>query len=330
MTTDYDADDDAASWERAWSTMRHWNDGRPPSTPVSALASLIDADADDDQRRNDTASPARQQDERVAVYLRSAVNGAINGTATTFMMICASFGVRLSVGDIATMSSANLLGDGLALGIAEAISSWIATRHGAAQFAAVVARLRNDKQATIAELIDHPMYVGDRGMLELNADADRQHRFYMYAALDDRALSVLVGAYSVTACPLRDVLADGTHRGTNRASPLSLGITTTVSFVLCGAVAILAMYAGNIVGDALGVLQTHASEGSDAMTSTLGFYVSGCVTVALLFSLGAFNARYIHLNWWRSGALIVASGTPTALIVLALSSLIEAVSVGVE
>jgi hypothetical protein len=271
-------------------------------------------------------------------YLRSALNGAINGITATFTIIAASAGARLSVADLASMSLANLLGDGFALGIAEGVSSWVAQRHGAVQYAAVVQRTRTQREELIVEVCSR--YSGLKPAAATTTDvpvtvAGRSQTFEerqaIYAALDDEALIALAASYSVTACAVRDVAAAKRSVGGQQqqqqlhSKPFYLGLITTTAFILCGSMAVLALYMGNVVGDSARVFMVPGT-GTDAdapLSSNLGFYTSGAVTVLLLFALGAANSRYIHFTWWRSGLLILCGGMPTAVLVFALSKFIE-------
>lgn len=303
------------------------------------LLPLLEVGRDADSGNGNDTSSGGGGEPAGGPYLRSALNGAINGITATFTIIAASAGARLSVADLASMSLANLLGDGFALGIAEGVSSWVAQRHGAVQYAAVVQRTRTQREELIVEVCSR--YSGLRPAAATTTTTDVpaavagssqtfEERQAIYAALDDEALIALAASYSVTACAVRDVAVKRSVGGQQQqqqlhSKPFYLGLITTTAFILCGSMAVLALYMGNVVGDSARVFMVPGT-GTDAdapLSSNLGFYTSGAVTVLLLFALGAANSRYIHFTWWRSGLLILCGGMPTAILVFALSKFIE-------
>jgi VIT1/CCC1 family predicted Fe2+/Mn2+ transporter len=202
--------------------------------------------------------PARQS------YLRDAIYGAIDGSVTTFAIVCGVQGAGLSAGIVMILGVANLLADGFSM----AASNFLGTRadqqlrrSARRQEEAHVATIPEGEREEIRQIFAAKGFAGEdleRAVNIITSDVER----WVDTMLQEELGFALRGP-----------------------SPWRAAANTFVAFAIAGAVPLLA-YAAALIAP---------------VTAPDPFAPSAVLTAATLFSVGALKSRVVGEPWYVSG-----------------------------
>lgn len=211
-------------------------------------------------------------------YVKSLVFGGLDGTITTFAVVAASKGGGLSTNVVLLMSMANLIADGLSMGVGDYLSSKAELEYA-----------RTEKRRERWELENYPE--GEkREMIEL----------YMARGMSEEdATSVIttLAKYKNFFLDLMMVEELGLMPPDESDSPAKNGLVTFCSFALFGFVPVIPY----VFGRALGSASSNAMFGSSCGLTAL--------TMALL---GAAKAKFTNQKISTSAFYMLVNGSIAA------------------
>ena len=238
-------------------------------------------------------------------YVKSLVFGGLDGIITTFAIVATVAGARAHPGLVLLMGAANLVADALSMGIGDYLSERAEDEYVASEQRRELAELRNGKRP---EKIRKLKRVYEKAGL---STTDAKKCVDALSTVDD----VLV-AHTMMA-RLQLVPPDewlGEEQDEDEDELLSLaakkGATTAASFVLFGAMPLLAYYA------------TVAT--SVAPTPERMFIASCLVTTSTLVALGSAKARLTAQPVAESALGMVINGGAAAVAAYAVGHALEA------
>ena len=222
-------------------------------------------------------------------YLRDFIYGAIDGTVTTFAIVCAAIGAQLSVGIVVVLGVANLVADGFSM----AAGNYLGTRADQQ----LRRRARRREEAHIATIPE-----GEREEI-------RQifaNKGFAGAALDDAVAIITSDMTRWVDTMLQDELGLSL-RG---PSPWRAAMVTFVAFVVVGAIPLLPF-----VADLLTPGELAAS-----------FPASVVLTGAAFFVVGAIKSRVVGERWLTSGLETLGLGGLAAALAYVIGALLHTVA----
>lgn len=218
----------------------------------------------------------RLEGERDQSYLRDAVLGGIDGAVTTFAVVAGSIGASLPGGVIVVLGMANLLADGLSMGVGNYLG------------------VRSESQRR-----DELRREEHREILAV-PEGEREEVRQIYAAkgFEGELLEQVVAV--ITADPDRwvDTMLVEEH-GIELDGPNAFraGLSTFLAFLVVGLIPVLPF-----VVQALGI------GGFDS------FAVSIALTAVAFFAVGAYKSRLVARKWWVDGLETLALGGVAAIV----------------
>ena len=219
-------------------------------------------------------------------YLRDFIYGAIDGTVTTFAVVCGVQGAELSGRVVVILGLANLLADGFSMGA----SNFLGTRterqllHRARRREEHhVAAIPEGEREEIRQIFAEKGFVGDdleRAVKIITSDLDRWV---------DTMLKEELGL------PLKG------------ASPFRAAFTTFAAFVVVGIVPLLA-YLYHLVAPV------------DQLTV---FVWSAVLTGLAFFAIGTVKGRFVEQRWYIAGLETLGIGGAAAVLAFAVGALLR-------
>jgi len=220
-------------------------------------------------------------------YIGEVVYGGLDGIITTFAVVSGVAGANLSSGIVLILGLANLLADGLSMGVGAYFSSKSDHEYYEAERARETQQVRANPKEERHELEE--IYVGkgystqDAATLveiqskheELFVDAMMIHELDMHP--DDR-------------------------------EPMVSGLTTFLAFQVAGAVPLMAYFSGRFFWP---------------MPEATEFYWSVALTALALFSLGAAKVLVTTRHWFRSGLEMMLVGGLAAIVAYMVGFLLQ-------
>ncbi|KAI3633747.1 hypothetical protein MIR68_008079 [Amoeboaphelidium protococcarum] len=252
-------------------------------------------DGDDNSTRGwKNHSAAQEKHDKVGGYLKPVVFGGVDGIITTFAVLSSSTGANLAIGTAIILGLANLVGDGLSMGIGEYLSSKAEYDYAVAERKRELWETENYLEGEKQEMVE--IYQG-RGMSKADA----------VAVID------IMSKY-------KDVFVDtmlvdelGIQPPDANEQPWKSGIAIFCSFCVFGFLPLLVYIIAFATGQR--VVQ--------------GFnytYMASCIVTALcLFSLGVLKSRVTNQKWYKSGGVVLATGGIAAIAAFLLGILLEPV-----
>jgi VIT1/CCC1 family predicted Fe2+/Mn2+ transporter len=196
--------------------------------------------------------------ERKPNYLRDWVYGGIDGAITTFAIVAGVVGAGLSSKIIIILGLANLIADGFSM----AASAYSGSKTEADE----LERYRQIERKHIEQVPE-----GER---------EEVRQILMAKGLRNQALKDAVTAItSKEELWINTMLVDEYHLSINLRSPLMSGLSTFISFFICGAIPLLPFLLSS----------DHALE--------IALYATGVA----FFAIGAIKSKWSLAPWWRSG-----------------------------
>ena len=223
-------------------------------------------------------------------YVRDFVYGAVDGTVTTFAVVCGVAGARLPARVVLVLGMANVVADGFSM----AVGNFLATRAERQ----LVERARRTEQRHVDDV---PL-------------GEREEVRQIYAGKgfvgDDleRAVDVITAD--------RDRWVDTMMReelglAADVPSPGRAALTTFAAFVAAGLVPLLAFIYAIVLGDRV----------------VNPFAWSAAMTAAVFFAIGAIKGRLVEQPWCRGGAEVLLIGGGAAVLSYVLGLVLRDVGV---
>ncbi|MCK9487470.1 MAG: VIT1/CCC1 transporter family protein [Dehalococcoidia bacterium] len=212
----------------------------------------------------------RLNQEREQSYLRDAVLGGIDGGVTTFAVVAGSIGASLPGGVVVVLGVANLLADGLSMGV----GNYLGVRSEDQRRE----QLRREEHLEILEVPE-----GER---------EEVRQIYAAKGFEGELLEQVVDVITSDADRWVDTMLVEEHGiGLEGPNPVMAGMSTFLAFLLVGLIPILPF-----------VMQSLNIGGYDT------FLVSIALTGIAFFAIGAYKSRLVNRRWWVDGLETLALG----------------------
>jgi len=209
-------------------------------------------------------------------YLAQAVYGALDGIVTTFAVVAGVQGAGLSSGVVLIMGFANLIGDGLSMGVGAYLSSKSRQEYE-----------NSERERESWEIEHYPQ--GER-------DEIREiYRKKGFTGADlDRAVEIITSDKKIWVDTMMHeelgILEDNTP-------PVLSGLSTFISFLIAGFIPLLFF----VIAKAFGGLEDYT------------FHLSLILTGLTLFAVGSLRTFVTRTRWWKSGLEMLMVGGMAAL-----------------
>ena len=209
-------------------------------------------------------------------YIGEAVYGALDGIVTTFAVVAGVAGAKLSAGVVLILGFANLVGDGLSMGV----GSYLSTK----------SRLeyeQSEREREFWEVENYP-----EGEIHEIREIYRKKGFEG----DDleRAVGVITSNKEIWVETMMNeelgIIKEDSH-------PFFSGLSTFIAFVIAGFIPLLFF----VLALALPSLSQYS------------FQMSVILTAITLFGVGSLKVMVTRTSWWRSGLEMLIVGGATAL-----------------
>lgn len=224
----------------------------------------------------------------LVTYIQSLVFGGVDGIITSFAVVAAIAGAGYSTYYILAIGIANLIADGLSMGLGDYMSSDSEIKFAKTELAREEWEYDNYQQGEEAEMID---IFKARGMTQEDAEI----------------VIRTTAKYKDVFCNEMMIHELGLTPPDDDDSPVKNGLVTFIAFIICGVVPLLVYM----------FVDVHSKSGDT------NFYISIGMTAAALFLLGAMKSLASYISWWRSGLSIMILGCIAAASAYGISALAE-------
>lgn len=211
-------------------------------------------------------------------YIGEVVYGGLDGIITTFAVVSGVAGASLSSGVVLILGLANLLADGISMGVGAFFSAKSDREYYEVERARETKQVREHPKEERQELVD--IYIS-KGYSSEDAT--------VLVEIQSKNEELFVDAMMIHEL---DMHPD------DRNAVIS-GMTTFLSFQVAGAVPLLAYFCGRFFWP---------------MTETVEFYSSVVLTALALFGLGATKVWVTARSWFRSGLEMMLVGGLAAFV----------------
>jgi len=218
-------------------------------------------------------------------FLKSLVYGGMDGIITTFAVVSAVAGGNLSQSTVLIMGVANLLADGISMGVGDFVSSTSEVEFTRAERAREMWECENYLEGEKNEMIE--IYAAKKGI------TDKDARTIVDIISRDLDTFVDIMMFEELGMLPPD---DGDMKDAAKG-----GALTFASFLVFGFIPILPYVIR-------GTATPNARAGVDST-----FIVSVALTAITLFALGAATQRFSVRKWYVAGAFTFANGALAAL-----------------
>ena len=209
-------------------------------------------------------------------YLRDFVYGAIDGTVTTFAVVCAAEGAGVKPTIVVIMGVANLLADGFSM----AIGNFLGTR-------AERQMLEQQRRSEEEHIRLHP-----------EGEREEVREIFRAKGFEGEVLERVVEVITAEKRRWVDTMLQEEHGlQLDGPNPVRAGLSTFAAFVLAGALPLVAY---------LLQLLTAAELGS-------AFWWSVAMTGVTFFLVGVGKSRFVQQSWWLAGLETLGIGGAAAV-----------------
>ena len=197
-------------------------------------------------------------------YIGDVVYGSLDGIITTFAVVNGVTGANLSPGIVVILGLANLLADGLSMGV----GAFLSLKSGKEYF-------DQERRRESWEVDEYPEEEREELVEIYETQSYSREDVETIVAIQAKNRNRLVDAMMIHELGLY----------VDERMPLKRASATFVSFVISGSVPLLA-YLGGLMFD---------------LSPSLQFMLSVAMTAVALFALGAAKVMITELRWFRSG-----------------------------
>lgn len=211
-------------------------------------------------------------------YIKSMVYGGLDGIITTFAVVASTAGANFDIGVVIVLGVANLIADGISMGVGDFLSS---------QAEEAFARAESKRERWECE---NYLEGEQREMIELFekkgfSTEDATTIIMIYSKYTDAFVDLMLIEELGIEPPDDDVWG-----------PAKNGAVTFASFMVFGSIPLIFYIITLFFG-----LPT--SGGVD-----ITFILSAVATAVTLFTLGALKSRLTSEKWWKAGSLMLLNG----------------------
>lgn len=208
-------------------------------------------------------------------YIGEAVYGALDGIVTTFAVVAGVAGAKLSAGIVLILGFANLIGDGLSMGVGSYLSTKSRREYE-----------QSERQREHWEVENYP-----EG--EIHEIREIYKRKGFHGDDLDRAVNVITSNKDIWVETMMNeelgIIKEESH-------PFWNGFSTFISFLIAGSIPLL-FFVLSLFIPAL---------------SKSTFELSMVITAVALFAVGSFKVLVTQASWWRSGLEMLFVGGAAA------------------
>ncbi len=227
-------------------------------------------------------------------YLKSIIYGGIDGIITMFSVIAGVTGANLAIGIVLILGFANLIGDGLSMGIGDYLSSKSEIEYQRRERARETWEVEHYPAGERQELIDIYIHKGlDKVESETLVDCLGKNRKIFLDTMMVEELGILESL----------------------GSPRAKALTTFGAFNLFGFLPVISYILDHVITPL-------------AHDPFLNFVVACVVTGCTLFILGTAKAKFTGKSWVRSGAELLGMGGIAAAAAYLLGFLLTNIILG--
>lgn len=209
-------------------------------------------------------------------YISEAVYGALDGIVTTFAVVAGVAGAKLSAGVVLILGFANLVGDGLSMGVGSYLSTKSRREYEQSERDRERWEVDNYPEGEIHEIREIYSRKGFKG-----DDLDR-------------AVKVITADKDIW---VETMMNEELGIIKEEAHPFWNGLSTFVSFIIAGFIPLLFF----VLSLAIPSLVEYT------------FELSVMITAVALFAVGSFKVLVTRASWWRSGLEMLFVGGAAAL-----------------
>ncbi|MEE9555238.1 MAG: VIT1/CCC1 transporter family protein [candidate division Zixibacteria bacterium] len=209
-------------------------------------------------------------------YIGEAVYGALDGIVTTFAVVAGVEGAGLSSGIVLILGFANLIGDGLSMGVGSYLSTKSRREYE-----------QSERERELWEIENYP-----RGEREEIREIYRKKGFS--GADLDRAVEIITSDRKIW---IDTMMQEELGIIEEDSPPFLNGLSTFISFVIAGFLPLLFF----VLALAAPTLQEYT------------FVMSVGLTALALFGVGSLRVLVTKTKWWRSGLEMLIVGGMAAL-----------------
>eukprot|EP00010_Vexillifera_abyssalis_P008234 CAMPEP_0201545776 /NCGR_PEP_ID=MMETSP0173_2-20130828/2203_1 /ASSEMBLY_ACC=CAM_ASM_000268 /TAXON_ID=218659 /ORGANISM="Vexillifera sp., Strain DIVA3 564/2" /LENGTH=291 /DNA_ID=CAMNT_0047954271 /DNA_START=51 /DNA_END=926 /DNA_ORIENTATION=+ len=242
---------------------------------------------------------ADEQHEKHGEWLKPFVYGGLDGIITTFAVVAGVVGGDLATEVIIVLGTANLLADGISMGMGDFLSEMAQNDYVQAEYDREMWETENYLEGEQREMIE---IYEKRGMSHEDATT--------VVSVMSKYKDIFVDTMMVEELGLMPPEGD-------KWEPAKSGAITFGAFLLFGCIPLI-FYIVTLVAD------IDSAAGYDHLT----FILASIVTGAMMFLLGVIKTRFTTEPWWRGGGLMLFNGGLAAgasyLISYILSILVDA------
>lgn len=238
--------------------------------------------AEESRRLHDGTIVAVERHKRGGDYLKSMVYGGMDGIITTFAVVAGVQGASLAIGVVLVLGFANLLADGLSMGLGDAVSTTAENRFVRAEYEREMWETENYLEGELAEM---QLIYEEKG----------------FSPEDARTLLEILSRNK--QCFVDNMMVEELgllppDPNESRFQPWKEGLVTFLSFLVCGVIPL----AGYIIAI--------AAFGPSAGNIT--FAIECVLTAITLFALGCVKSTFTGERWWLAGLITLIVGAIAA------------------
>jgi len=213
-------------------------------------------------------------------FVKSIVYGSMDGIVTTFSVVSGVVGGRIAVGAVLILGFSNMLGDGLAMGLGDYMSSSAELKYAMKEREREVWECENDLDSEKREMIE--LYSKKEGISE--ADAKQ------IVDIISRNQQTFVDIMMVEELGLMPPSPDD--------SPWKNGLVTFIAFIVCGSIPLIPYIVDVAVNGSASLAIADATFGA-----------SIALTAATMFMLGAVTSKFTPQHWTVAGGFQLLVGS---------------------
>jgi vacuolar iron transporter family protein len=214
-------------------------------------------------------------------YIKSIVYGGLDGIITTFAVVASVFGADLNIGLVIVMGFANLLADGMSMGMGDFLSSRAEFQFMAMERKREMWEVENALEDEKQEMVD--LYI-EKGIEKKDAQT--------IVDIISRDPKVFVDIMMVEELGINPEDEDD--------SPAKNGLVTFLSFLCFGVIPLIAYI----------IVIAAAGTGKNDYV----FWIAAGLTIVTMFFLGALTSRFTSQSWWWAGLVMMVNGAATAIV----------------